>query len=357
MIAVGTALLASADQPGIRFLIGSTDKAGGIHFASLDPGTGQVTIGQKVDTPPSPGYIAFSPDKKGLFAVTGDHAINTYRVKENGLDLVNSQPAEGVNPCHVSVLPSGKMAFVANYSDGSFSAYRLEDGLKLSPASYKEKYEGKGPNERRQERAHAHCAIVAPSGKFVYVADLGTDKVMNYKVDGSKGIITPNPAQPFFSVHAGAGPRHLVVHPGGKFLYLLNELDATLTAASIDSRGVVRVIETYPTLPSDYKEPGNTSAAIRLHPNGKFVYVSNRGYDAIHGFKIGKDGRLTQVTEAREKIAVPRDFNLDPSGRFLIVGNLKTNNLTVLGVNPATGELSYKSTSAEVPSPSCIEFF
>jgi 6-phosphogluconolactonase len=348
--------VSSKERP-IRFLVGTTDKAGGIYFASLDPATGVVALTGKTDTPPSPGYIAFSPDKKGLFVVTGDQNIRSYRVTDDALHLVNAQSSEGMNPCHVSVLPSGKMAFVANYGDGSFSAYRIQKGFELSPAIFKDKYEGSGPNERRQEKPHAHCAVVSPDGKSVYVADLGTDKVMNYRVDGVNGTVASNPVQSYLSVKPGAGPRHLVVHPSGKWLFLLNELDATLTACSVDKEGVLRHIATYPTLPSNYKEPGNTSAAIRLHPNGKFVYVSNRGYDAIHGFRIEENGTLTKVTEAREQIGVPRDFNLDPSGRFMVVGNLKTNNLTVLRVDPKTGALSYQSTSEGVPSPSCIEYF
>lgn len=356
LLIIGLTGFVTQKEKPIRFLIGSTDKAGGIDFATLDPATGAITFTSKVKTAPSPGYIAFSPDKKGLFAVTGDHKISSYKIGDNELVLVNSQSAEGMNPCHVSVLPSGKMAFVANYSDGSFAAYDIKKGFELSPAVFKDRYNGKGPNERRQEKAHAHCAVVSPNGKFVFVADLGTDKVMNYRVDDKKRKVELNPAQAFFSVKPGAGPRHLVVHSGGKWLYVLNELDATLTAASVNTNGVVRELETYQTLPADYNEPGNTSAAIRLHPNGKFVYVSNRGYDAIHGFRIEPDGRLTRVNEVREGIAVPRDFNIDPSGRFLVVGNQKTNNLTVLSVDPDTGELSFKSKSSNLASPSCIEF-
>lgn len=359
LLVVGLTGFFSGKERSIRFLIGTTDNAdgAGVHFASLDPGSGEVSFQGVSKTAPGPGYIAFSPDKKGLFVVTGDHAISSYRVSPDQLTLVSTQPAEGLNPCHVSVLPSGKMAFLANYSDGSFSAYNVKEGFALSAPVFKDRYEGRGPNERRQEKPHAHCAVVSPDGRFVYVADLGTDKLMNYRVDGAKSKVEANPAQAFFSVKAGSGPRHLVIHPKGKWLYLLNELDATLTAASVDANGVVTLIDSYATLPADYNEPGNTSAAIRLHPNGKFVYVSNRGYDAVTGFRIEPDGRLTKVTEAREQIAVPRDFNIDPSGKFMVVGNLKTNNLTIFTVDPRTGALSYKSTSGKVPSPSCIAFF
>lgn len=361
-IFMGLGLLSSCAAPqesGIRFMIGSTDKSdsAGIHFAVLDPETGKISFKGFTATAPSPGYIAFSPDKKALFTVTGDNMISSYGFADGQLSFINSQPAEGQNPCHVSVHPSGEMAFLANYSDGSFSAYGVEEGARLTPAVYTGKYEGHGPNEGRQKSPHAHCAVVSPNGKFVYVADLGTDKVMNYVVDAADKKTEPNAAQPFFTVKPGAGPRHMAVHPGGKWLYLINELDATVTAASIGEDGSLTELATYPTLPSDYQEPGNTSAAIRLHPNGRFLYVSNRGYNAIHGFRIEEDGTLAKVNEVREKIANPRDFNLDPSGKFMIVGNQKTNDLTLLTVDPETGKLAYKSTSGNIAGPSCFEFF
>ncbi len=362
LILMGLGLLSSCAAPQertIRFMIGSTDgsDSSGIHFAVLSPETGEISIKGFTPTAPSPGYIAFSPDKKALFVVTRDSMISSYGFADGQLTFINSQPAEGVNPCYVSVHPSGEMAFLANYRDGSFSAYGVEEGFRLTPAVYNEKYEGSGPNEARQKSPHAHCAVVSPNGKYVYVADLGTDRVMNYVIDAPGKKTEPNSAQPFFSVKPGAGPRHLAVHPGGKWLYLINELDATVTAASIADDGSLTEFGTYPTLPADYQEPGNTSAAIRLHPNGKFLYVSNRGYDAIHGFRIGDDGTLTKVNEVREKIANPRDFNLDPSGEFLVVGNQKTNDLTLLTVDPATGTLAYKATSGKIAGPSCFEFF
>jgi len=359
---MGFGLLASCAAPqesAIRFMIGSTDKSdsSGVRYAVLNAETGEISFKGFTATAPSPGYIAFSPDKKALFVVTGDNKISSYGFADGQLTFIGSQPADGLNPCHVSVDPSGKMAFLANYSDGSFSAYGIEEGFRLTPAVYTEKYEGSGPNEGRQKSPHAHCAVVTPNGKYVYVTDLGTDKVMNYVIDASDRKTEPNAAQQFFSVKPGAGPRHLAVHPDGQWLYLINELDATITAASIAEDGSLTELGTYPTLPAGYSEPSNTSAAIRLHPNGKFVYVSNRGYDAVHGFRIEAGGTLTKVNEVREKIAAPRDFNLDPSGKFMVVGNQKTNDLTLLTVDPETGVLTYKSTSGNIAGPSCFEFF
>ena len=361
-IFLGLSLLLSCAAPqesDIRFLIGSTNKSdsSGIYFATLNPVKGEVVFKGFTPTAPSPGYIAFSPDKKGLFVVTGDNKVSSYHFANGKLTPINSQASDGINPCHVSIHPSGEMAFVANYTSGSFSAYGIDENFRLSPSVYSQQYEGNGPNEIRQSSPHAHCSVVSPNGQFAFVTDLGTDKVMNYVIKASSKSVEPNSAQPFFSVKPGAGPRHLVIHPNGKWLFLINELDATIIVASIKEDGALVELGSYSTLPAGYAEPGNTSAAIRLHPNGKFLYVSNRGYDAIHGFRIGEDGELAQVTEMRERIAVPRDFNIDPSGRFMVVGNQKTNDLTLLDVDPETGVLKYRSTSGEIAAPSCFEFF
>ena len=239
---------------------------------------------------------------------------------------------------------------------GFFSDYIFVDYVKLSAPVYKEQYTGSGPNAKRQEKAHAHFATASPDGRYVYVTDLGSDKVMNYSVDVNTGKLTPNAAQPFFSGKPGAGPRHLIIHPAGKRFFLLNELDATVTACSIDKKGVITAIKTYPTIPADYSGPTNTSAAIHLHPNGKFVYVSNRGHNSITAFKIQGNGELEMVDQQTKSNATPRDFNIDPTGKFLIVANQSTDNLVVYDVDAATGKFTFKHESIAVKLPICVAF-
>lgn len=178
---------------------------------------------------------------------------------------------------------------------------------------------------------------------------------MNYTVDASTGKVVPNSAQAYFSTQPGAGPRHLAFHPSGKYLYLLNEMKASLTACTVDANGLVKEIETVNTVPSDFSGK-NTSAAVHLHPNGKFVYASNRGYNAIHGYEIQKDGFLKSVGEVREGIDIPRDFNFDPSGKFMVVGNQKTNDLVVYKVDPKTGGMTFLSKSIALKDPICFVF-
>lgn len=345
-------------QKSVSFYVGTADKAENsvITLCELNLATGQIT---KVDTfynAKGPGYVAISPNKKNLYAVSGANNITAYSIqKDKKLKFINTESSEGINPCHVSVHPTGKMAFSANYTGGSFTAYTLKPNGAVSPASYTEQYVGAGPNKQRQDKAHAHFAAASPDGKYVYVADLGSDKVMNYLVDVNTGKLTPNPAQPFFAAKPGSGPRHFVMLKNGKSFFLLNELEATLTACAVDKQGVITELATYPTVPAGLK--GNTSSAIHLHPNGKFVYVSNRGHNSISSFKILADGKLEKVDEITKSISIPRDFNIDPTGKYMVVANQNADNLVVYDVDDRTGKLTFRSESVSIKAPICVTFF
>lgn len=357
VLAVGSRFSAYGQKSAV-FYLGTGDKAENsvITLCELNLFNGQVT---KIDTfynPKGPGYLAISPNKKNLYAVSGANTVTAYGIEgDKKLKMINSQSSEGLNPCHVSVHPSGKMAFLANYTGGSFSAYTLKPDGTLNAPAYTEQYEGAGPNTKRQEKAHAHYVASSPDGKYVYVVDLGSDKVMNYVVDVKSGKLTRNPAQPFFSAKPGSGPRHFAMHPSGKSLFLLNELDASLTACAVDKQGVITELQTYPTVPAGLT--GNTSSAVHLHPNGKFVYVSNRGHNSISAFRILADGRLEKVDEITKSISIPRDFNIDPSGKFMIVANQNTDNLVIYDVDGKTGKLTFRQESIAVKAPICVTFF
>ena len=359
IIVLSAGLKAFAQDRNITFYVGTQDKAANssITRCELNLASSQITLIDTINKSVAPGYVAISPNKLNLYAIGSDNKVSAYAIgSDRKLAFLNSQPSEGVGPCHVSVHPTGKMAFVSNYGGGSFSAYNVDADGKLSAPVYKEQYTGTGPNAKRQEKAHAHFATAGPDGKYVYVTDLGSDKVMNYSVDAINGKITPNEAQPFFSGKAGAGPRHLIIHPAGKRLFLLNELDATVTACSIDKKGVIKAIKTYPTIPADYSGPSNTSAAIHLHPNGKFVYVSNRGHNSITAFKILGNGELEMVDQQTKSIATPRDFNIDPTGKYLVVANQASDNLVVYDVDAETGKFTFKHESVAVKLPICVVF-
>lgn len=342
----------------VPFYIGTQDKSenSSITLCELNLSTGQITLIDTFNNCSGPGYVAVSPNKKNLYAVTADNKITAFSIgKDYKLNYLNSQSSEGMNPCHVSVHPSGKMAFAANYTGGSFTAYTLQPDGKVNPPAYTEQYSGTGPNAKRQEKSHAHFATATPDGKYVFVTDLGSDKVMNYVADAKTGKLTPNPAQPFFTAKPGSGPRHLIIHPSGKSLFLLNELDATLTSCTVGKDGVIAAGKTYPTIPADFSGT-NTSSAIHLHPNGKFVYVSNRGHNSVTGFQIKSGGELEMVDQQTKSIATPRDFNIDPSGKFMIIANQSTDNLVVYDVDASTGKFTFKQESIAVKLPICVVF-
>ena len=339
------------------FYVGTGNKSPNsvITLCHLDLATGKITVVDSTVNAQGPGYLALSPGKKNLYAVSGANKITAFAISsDKKLQELNSQSSEGANPCHVSIHPSGKMAFLANYTGGSFSAYTLKADGSLNAATYTEQYTGSGPNEKRQEKAHAHFVTTSPDGKYVYVVDLGSDKIMNYTVDINSGKLTPNPAQPFFKSKPGSGPRHFSIGNSGKSLFLLNELDATLTACTIDKNGVISELKTYQTVPAGLT--GNTSAAVHIHPNGKFVYVSNRGHNSITGFKILSDGTLEPIEEITLAISIPRDFNFDPSGKYVVIGNQDKNNLTVYTADAKTGKLTFLHESVSVKAPICITF-
>lgn len=344
-------------QNQIPFYVGTGNKSDNsvITLCHLDPGSGKITVIDSTVNANGPGYLAISPNKKNLYAVSGANKITAYAIQTNQkLQELNNQPSEGVNPCHVSVHPSGKMAFLANYTGGSFSAYPVNTDGTVQAPSFTQQFTGSGPNEKRQEKAHAHFVTSSPNGKYVYVTDLGSDKIMNYVVNTATGKLTANPAQEFYQGKPGAGPRHFAITPSGKFLYLLNELDATVTSCTVDSKGVIKALSAYETVPAGIT--GNTSSAVHIHPNGKFVYVSNRGHNSISAFRILSNGELEKVDEATKGISIPRDFNFDPSGKYMIVGNQDKNNLTVYAVDEKTGKMAFKQESVSIKAPICITF-
>ena len=357
-LSIVLATVAQAQQNTARFYVGSGNKGtdSAITLCELNLKDGTVTVVDTFKNVQGPGYVSLSPDQKYLYSVNQDHTIAAFAVgKEGTLTYLDKQPAEGVNPCHVSVHPSGKMAFLANYTSGTWAAYPIGANGEVKAASATYAFTGSGPDKSRQEKPHAHCAIPSPNGKYVYISDLGTDRLMNYTVDAKSGKVLPNPAQAYFSTQPGAGPRHMAFHPPGKYLYLLNEMKATLTACAVDGNGIVKEIETVNTVPADFSGK-NTSAAVHVHPNGKFVYASNRGYNSIHAYEIQKNGSLKSVGEVREGIDIPRDFNFDPSGTFMVVGNQKTNDLVVYKVDPKTGAMTFLSKSIALKDPICFVF-
>ena len=324
-----------------------------------------VPLGVAAETE-SPSFLTLDSKRRLLFCANETDSFNG---KSGGgvsafaidsttgkLKLINQQSSVGKGPCHVVLDKAGKNLFVANYDSGNIAVLPVSADGRLGEATCVIQDTGKGPNPARQEGPHAHCVTLSPDNRFAFVCDLGTDKVMIFKFDAAHGQLTPN-EPPFVPVKPGAGPRHLVFHPNGKFAYLINEINSTLSTFAYDKKsGSLKELQTVSSLPENYKGP-NKAAEIGIVPSGKFLFVSNRGNDTVMSFAIDlKKGTLDRVGEQSTGGKTPRHFGIQPSGKHLAICNQDSNTVLVCGIDPDNGHLKPSGVFTDVPSPACAIF-
>ncbi len=345
---------------------GGTTNSKGIYAFRFDEKTGALTpLGLKAETR-SPSFLAASPDGKVLYAVNEIHdyngttagSITSYTVdaKTATLTPLGVESTGGSDPCHVQCDRTGKVVAVANYSGGNFAVLPIGPGGKPGASTALLGGTGSGPDKQRQQGPHAHEVVFDPSNRYLLEADLGLDKILVYRFDAASGKVTPNDP-PSVSLVPGSGPRHLAFHPNGKFVFTINEMASTITTLTWDgTKGALTMLGSQSTLPDGFK--GNSSTAeIQVHPNGRFLYGSNRGHDSIAVFSIAADGTLKAVEHESTRGKTPRHFTLDPSGRWLIAGNQGSGTLSVFAVDQSTGALTPTGGLAEVGSPVCVLFW
>jgi 6-phosphogluconolactonase len=342
----------------------TTGASEGIYFYRLDLSDGSLKRTGAIAIR-DPSYLTLEPRGRFLYAVNEvedfggakSGAVSAFAVepKTGILRLLNQTASKGGAPCYVTTTESGRFVLVANYSGGNVAVLPVRADGSLGEAVDTEQGAGAGPNRERQEAPHAHCVLLDRANRFAYSCDLGTDKVMVYRFDARDGSLSPN-APPSFSAKPGAGPRHLAFHPGGRFVYVLNELDSTVSALAHDAaRGTLRHLQTVSALPAGFNG-ANTGADIHLTPDGRFLYSSNRGHDSIAGFAVNaRTGRLRPVGHTPSGGRSPRNFVIDPSGRFLLAANQKSDNIVTFRLNPRTGALRPTGKTASVPSPVCLK--
>ncbi len=336
----------------------------GITAYSMCDQSGKLTLTTVMGGQKNPSFVEVHPSGKFLYAVNeigsfdGEKqgAISSYSLdsKTGNLKLLNQQPTRGASPCHVSISKDGKSALIANYTGGSVASYRIGDDGKLSPPVSFHQHEGSSVNPGRQKGPHGHAINLDPANQYAFASDLGLDKILIYKFDAKTSKLMKHG---YASVAPGAGPRHFAISSNGKYAYSLNELNSTITSFAFDSKkGTLSPFQTISTLPTGYKG-GNSTAEIKIHPNGKFLYSSNRGHDSIAVFKIHeKLGTLTPLQEQKTGGQTPRNFNITPNGKFLVAANQRSNDITVLKLDPETGLLTPTSHRVETPRPVCIRF-
>jgi len=335
----------------------------GIYAAQFDLESGALSRAKLAVQASDPAFLAIHPTAPLLFAVTEDEdyrgeysgAVSAYKIDaESGeLTLINTQSSQGAHACHVSIDPSGSFVLVANYTGGNVASFRIEDDGSLSEALSTQQHMGSSINPKRQQGPHAHFIYPGPLAQSVYAADLGMDQILQYHLndDGTLELVGST------LVEAGSGPRHMAFHPNGQLAFLINELSNTVTAYTIDSQtGSLHLSATVSSLPAG-SSVKNSTAEIKVHPSGKFLYGSNRGHDSIVVYSIDTaSGELTYVENKEIEGSKPRNFNIDPSGRYLLVAGQRSNTLEVFRINHDSGQLTATGHSIEVPSPACVTF-
>ena len=340
---------------------------GGIYMALLDMQTGRLGKAVHAGQAQRAGFIAIHPDGQHIYSTGANTefdgvktgAVNAFRITEPDgmLVKINTQSSGGLGACYVSIDPTGKNLLVANYLGGSCSVLPIQPDGSLAPASFTQKYTGSSIHPQRQASAFTHSINCDPAGRFAIVADLGMDKIMIYRFDAASGTLTPNDP-PFIAIEPGGGPRHFTFHPSGKFAYVDLELSNKVVAFQYDAdKGALKEIQTISTLPAGFTGESTTSEILTT-PDGRFLYVGNRGHDSLAIFSIDPaDGKLTALGHEPTHGKIPRNFNIDPTGTYLLAANLKTNNVVVFRINRETGLLEFTGSEIEVPAPIGIRFF
>ncbi len=336
-------------------------KGKGIYRYELDLDTGTLVQADALPDVDNPSYLVLSDDHKTLYAVNElkefggrkGGAVSAFSVDPDSkkLTFLNQQPTFGTDPCHVVLSKSGSHVFVSNFMSGSVCVYPVQPDGSLGEASHFVQHEGSSVNEKRQKGPHAHSTTFSPDGRFAFVPDLGTDTLVAYQPDEATGTLRN--AVSFFT-EPGAGPRHCVFHPNGRFCYLTNELDCTIYALKYNQEeGTFEKLQTVPLMQDPAFHGENSGADIQITPDGRFLYGSNRGHNSLIGYEVdGQTGLLRYAGMTDCRGGVPRNFAIDPTGTYVIVANQDTDNLVVFSICQ-DGSLKYLSQTF-APTPVCV---
>jgi 6-phosphogluconolactonase len=329
----------------------------GIYRLKFDAAEGTLTPLDVTEGVRNSSYLTFAPLAGRLYVVeecdlSEAPQVMSFALGPDGeLTPLNRQPAQGSAACHVIVDPGERWLFVAHYVSGNIAVYPLEADGRIGPVACVVQHEGSGPNPARQEGPHAHCCALDQRGDYLFVADLGLDRVMVYAFDSETGQLSaraPGIAAP------GAGPRHIVVHPNNRFVYVINELDATVTCFAHEG-GALTPLQSVSTRPPG-AEGTIQPAAIRMTRRGDYLFTSNRiDDDSITLFGVdGESGKLTPLDYTAPLGKNPRDFILDDLNDYLIVANLDSSTLVVFEIDAVEKQLRPTGITAEIPSPAAL---
>jgi 6-phosphogluconolactonase len=349
----------------------------GIYVSRLHAATGEFSEPTLAAEMVNPSFLAISPDHRFLYAVSEDplslgppldHSsfVSAFAIDPaNGkLRPLNTVPASGTSTCFISMDKTGKYVLVSNFGSGSTSVIRVKEDGSLGELTGFIQNVGHSVDPRIQFEPHTHSVVVSPDNRYAIVSDLGLDKVLIFRFDPQTGMLSP-PEPPFATVYPGGGPRHFTFDPAGKFGYQLSEMSGIVDVYAWDSaRGTLTPVQSVHTVPHDFTG-GNHSAEIEIHPNGKFLYESNRrtfseterAPDTIGVFSIDPHtGMLSFVEHSPTGGVMPRNFKIDPTGTYLLAANQISNNVVEYKIDSETGRLSKTGTEIKVDTPVCLQF-
>lgn len=332
----------------------------GIYVFEFDRTNETLTLIQTVSVLKNPSFLDLHPSGKFLYAVSeledgatiGSFSIDS---KTGHLTFINQQSTKEAGACHIAIDQTGKVAVVSNYGGGSLAIFTIHKDGSLASTSDVIHHKGSGVNKERQDKSHVHSAFFSPDNKFLIVSDLGTNMIYSYQVNENHGKTKATLASSL-SVAPGAGPRHIVFHPKGKYIYAAEELSSSVGILAYDGRsGSIRIVkDTVRSLPANFNGV-NTSADIHTDPRGKFLYLSNRGLDAISIFDIKDNGSIELIGQQTTLGKTPRNFFIDTKGEFAFVANQNSDNVVILKIDEKTGGMNYTGNEVKVPSPICIK--
>ncbi len=337
----------------------------GIYLFSLDTSEEKIEAFRLAAEAENPSFLAIHPNRRFLYAVRevsefegkASGAVGAYQIRSDGsLLLLNQAATGGGAPCHLFVEAAGSFLLVANYSGGSVSVFRIGGDGFIGERTEIVQHFGSSRHPRRQRRPHAHSVNLDVGNRYVAVADLGVDKVFVYPLDAAMGRLLLTKAGAV-SLPPGFGPRHFAFHPLGELAFVNGELSSSLASLRWDlEEGNLELLDAKSTLPADFAG-GNSTAEVRCHPNGRFVYVSNRGHDSIAVFGVDEaTGRLTAIEREPTQGRTPRHFGISPCGGYLLAANQKSNSVVVFRIDLETGKLEAAGLKVEMPTPVCVQF-
>lgn len=369
ILLVGTVLFytcSAGSKDSLKFYIGSSGgQEHSIYLVELDPDLQFFTLIDSFSGISGGSYLAPSPGWEYLYAIdrtkdSSGHASLALFKRDpvsSKLKFMERESSQGKGVCHLHCNEDASYLFAANYNSGHASVLPLNKNGEMLPATSVVIGEGSGPVESRQKGPHAHQVVLDPGQNFLFVPDLGCDRVFIYSFNKENGELLPNPEQSSFALAPGAGPRHLDFHPNGSWVFVLNELNSTLTACNYDAlKGKLSEIHTLPTVDADHKGK-KYPAAVRVHPNGKFVYASTRGENScISCFKIMEDGSMERIQVMENVPLWPRDFQISPCGKYLVSAGERANEIRLYLLDPGTGLLKETGRNLSVRAPANILF-